>query len=209
MFNLTNKEERILKSLDTPAKIQDFLNKIPTNFDYWKDTCMSPRRVLRENKCHCIEGAFLAALALKLQGKKPLIMHFETIQSDEDHVIAVFREKGKWGAISKTNHSFLRYREPVYNSIRELAMSFFHEYTDKKRDKTMRSYSEPIDLSVFNKSNWATDENDLWYIDDYIDTVKHHPVLTKEQIKNLRKADKIEVMLWKIREWERGRGKVH
>jgi len=209
MFNLTSKEERILKSLDTPAKIQDFLDKIPINFDYKKDTCMSPRQVLKKWKCHCIEGAFLAALALRFQGKKPLIMHFETIPSDEDHVIALFREKGKWGAISKTNHSYLRYREPVYNSIRELAMSFFHEYTDKKRNKTLRSYSVPIDLSVFNKNNWATDENDLWHIDEYIDTVKHYPVLTKEQIKNLRKADKIEVKLWKIREWERGKGRVN
>lgn len=203
MYNLTNKEERILRKLDTPKKIQDFLNKIPINFDYDKDTCMSPRRVLRERKCHCIEGAFLAALALKLHGKKPLIMHFSTTPADEDHIITLFKEKGKWGAISKTNHAFLRYREPIYRSIRELAISFFHEYTDKKGNKSLRSYSIPIDLSRFDNCGWMTDENDLWYIDDYIDTVKHIPVLSKKQIKSMRRADKIELNVWKFPEWKK------
>ena len=134
MFDLTKKEEKIIKSLDTPAKIQSFLNNIPTNFDYWTDTFMSPRRILRENKCHCIEGAVFAAFALRFQGKKPLILHFKTTEDDEEHVIAVFKEDGRWGAISKTNHVFLRYREPIYNSIRELVMSFFNEYFDKKKN---------------------------------------------------------------------------
>lgn len=208
MFNLTEEEEKIIKKLDTPAKIQTFLNKIPINFDYCEDTCMSPRMVLRNWKCHCIEGAILAAFALRFHGKKPLIIHFKTTRDDEDHIIAVFKEHGKWGAISKTNHPILRYREPVYNSIRELAMSFFHEYFDKKRKKSLRSYTMPINLARFDKKGWVTSEKDLWYVDNYIDRIKHIQVLTRKQINNLRKADKVEDKIWGIREWERGSGSL-
>ncbi len=202
MFNLTEKEEKILRELDTPSKIQDFLNKIPINFDYKKDTCMSPRQVLRKWKCHCIEGAFLAALALRMHGYKPLIVHLKANKDDYDHVIAVFKEVGKWGAITKTNHGVLRYREPVYNSVRELVMSFFHEYFNDKGKKTLRSYSVSVDLSRFDKKNWAIDEKDLWYIDSYLDKAKHFPILTKKQIKNLRKADKIEIEIGKVAEYK-------
>jgi len=203
MFNLTEKEEKILMELDTPAKIQDFLNKIPINFDYNKDTCMSPRRVLKKWKCHCIEGAIFAALALQMHGYKPLIVHIKASRDDYDHVIAVFKESGKWGAITKTNHGVLRYREPVYESIRELVMSYFHEYFNNKGKKALRSYSVPVDLSRFDRKNWATDEKDLWYIDSYLDKAKHFPILTRKQIKNLRKADKIEFEIGKVTEYKR------
>lgn len=208
MFNLTKKEEEIFRSLNTPAKIQDFLNKIPINFDYNKDTCMSPRMVLKKWKCHCIEGAIFAALALRMQGYKPLIVHLEASKDDYDHVIAVFKEFGKWGAITKTNHGVLRYREPAYKSIRELAMSYFHEYFNNKGKKALRSYSLPVNLSRFDKKNWAIDEKDLWYIDHYLDKVKHFPILTKKQIKNLRKADKIEIKIGKITEYKQGKKKI-
>lgn len=223
MYNLNKKEEKIFKGLKNPAEIQDFLNKIPINFDYNKDTCMSPRQVLKKNKCHCIEGAIFAALALRFQGRKPLIVHMEASKDDYDHVIAVFQEpknsskirnfgsrkskdflgKGKWGAITKTNHGVLRYREPVYESIRELVMSYFHEYFNNKGKKALRSYSVPVDLSRFDKKNWMTSEKDLWYIDSYLDKVKHFPILTRKQIKNLRKADKIEIEIGKITEYKR------
>ncbi len=205
MLNLTKKEEKIFRELNTPAEIQDFLNKIPINFDYNKDTCMSPRMVLKKWKCHCIEGAIFAALALRMQGYKPLIVHLKSSRDDYDHVIAVFKESGKWGAITKTNHGVLRYREPVYESIRELAMSYFHEYFNNKGKKALRSYSVPVDLSRFDKKNWATDEKDLWYIDSYLDKVKHFPILTRKQIKNLRKADKIEIEIGKVTEYKRGK----
>ena len=208
MFNLTKEEENILRNIDTPVKIQTFLNKIPVNFDYRKDTCMSPRMVLKRWRCHCIEGAIFAALALKFHGRKPLIMHFKTTENDEDHVVAIFKENEKFGAISKTNHIVLRYREPIYNSLRELAMSFFHEYTDKNGDKSLRSYSELLDLSIFDKKGWMIDEKDLWYIDKYLDKIKHHDILTRSQIKGLRKADKIERKIWDLVEWKRGKGKV-
>jgi len=201
---LAKKSKDILKKLDTPEKIQDFLNKIPMNFDYRKDTCMSPRMVLRKNKCHCIEGAVLAALCLKLNGKPPLILDLEANKKDYDHVIAVFREEGRWGAISKTNHSVLRYRDPIYNSIRELVMSYFHEYTDKKGRKNLRKYSLPVNLGKFDKKNWATSEKDIWFIPEYLVKVRHYDLISKKQRLNLRKADKIEIDKDKLVEWRMG-----
>lgn len=205
MFDLTKKEEKILRKLNTPKKIQDFLNKIPINFDYKKDTCMSPRQVLKKNKCHCIEGAILAALALRLQGRKPLVVDLTATDDDFDHVIAVFSEgKGNkkfWGAISKTNHGVLRYREPVYKTIRELVMSYFHEYFDDKGRKNLRSFSNPVDLSRFDYLNWITSEEDVWFIPDFLIKTKHHKILTRKQIHNLRKADKIEIEIGKITEY--------
>jgi hypothetical protein len=209
MYGLTEKEEKNFKSLKTPAQIQDFINKIPVNFDYHKDTCMSPRVVLRKNKCHCIEGAILAALALRFQGHPPLILHIKTIKEDYEHVIAVFKKNNFWGAISKTNHGVLRYREPIYRDIRELVMSYFHEYTDKKGRKTMRSYSLPVNLSKFDNKNWEIDEKDLWYIDNYLDKIKHFKIINRKQIKNLRKADKIEKKIGDIVEWKYRKGRIN
>src|SRR3989338_1352163 len=128
MFGLSKEELSILRKLNTPRKIQDFLNKVPINFEEEGETCHSPRTLLKKNKAHCVEGAMFAALALKLQGHKPLILDLATTKEDYDHVVAIFRENGCWGAISKTNHAVLRYREPVYRTIRELVMSYFHEY---------------------------------------------------------------------------------
>lgn len=203
MNNLTKKEVNLLKSLNTPKKIQDYLNKLEINFDYGKDTYRSPREVIRTGKCHCIEGATFAAFALSLNGYKPLLVHLKTTKHDYEHVIAVFKKNGKWGAITKTNHAVLRYREPVYNSIRELVMSFFHEYFLDSGKKTLRSYTMPVNLSRFDKKNWQTDEKDLWYIDSYLDKVKHYNILNKKQIADLRKADKVEIMAGKLVEWKR------
>ena len=208
MYNLSKKEEnltpkqlKILKKLNTPKKIQDFLNKIPINFEPEGDTCFSPRKVLREKRAHCIEGAFLAAFCLKLQGKKPLVVDLKTTKDDFEHVMAVFKKNKKWGAISKTNHAVLRYREPVYKDIRELVMSFFHEYFDNKGRKTLRSFSNPINLDRFG-TGWITSNENLWKIHDALDKVKHFPILNRKQIAGLRKADKIEIKAGKIIEWK-------
>lgn len=200
---------KILRTLNSPAKIQDFINKIPVNFEKdGKETCMSPLSVLKNKKCHCIEGAFLAAAAIwlnKIGAGKPLVVDLRGTSDDFDHVIAVFKIDGKWGAISKTNHAVLRYREPVYRDIRELVMSYFHEYTDDKNagKKTLREYSLPFDLSVFGK-DWIFSDDDLWHIHDYLDRVKHHKILTRRQEKNLRSADKIEIRAGEITEYKKG-----
>src|SRR3989338_3035877 len=183
MLEFTEKELAILEKLDTPQKIQSFIDEIPINFEEdGKDSCMSPRMVLRKRKAHCIEAAFLAAAALNLHGFKPFVVDMKGTENDCDHVIAVFQDKktGQWGAISKTNHPVLRYREPVYNDIRELVMSYFHEYSDSRGNKTLREYSMPIDLRVFGK-DWVTSSEDLWHIHDYLDRVKHFKILIKEQ----------------------------
>ncbi len=201
MQPLSASELRILKSLRTPTKIQDFLDTIPMNFEKHGETCMSPRSVLRERKAHCIEGAMLAAAALRLHGYKPLLVDMKATPKDFDHVIAVFQEGKHWGAISKTNHGVLRYREPIYASIRELVMSYFHEYTTDDGRKTLRSYSRPVNLSIFDHLDWLTDEDDVWHIPIYLDEAKHYPLLKPAQIKNLRKADPIERKIGKATEW--------
>ncbi|MBI4147456.1 hypothetical protein HY494_02275 [Candidatus Woesearchaeota archaeon] len=204
MFGFTENEVRVFKQLNTPKKIQDFLNKIPTNFEHDRETVLSPRMVLRENRAHCMEGAMFAAAALRFHRHKPLVVDLTSVKDDDDHVITVFKHKGHWGAISKTNHAVLRYREPIYRSIRELVMSFFHEYfTNGDGKKTLRSYSMPVDLSRFDSKGWMTAEEDVWYVPEYLFEVQHKPILSRSQIAFLRKADAIEIKAGKIVEWEK------
>lgn len=203
MFNIGKKELKILKGLNTPQKIQDFLNKMRFNFEERGETNLSPMAVLEKKTCHCIEGAALAALAFRLKGYPPLLVDLRANRIDLDHVIAVFKKDGKWGAISKTNHAVLRYREPIYKSVRELAMSYFHEYTDSKGRKNLRSYSRPVNLKIFDKRNWMTTKEDVDYLPKYMDKVKHFPVLSRKQIRNLRIAEKIEIKAGNIIEWKK------
>ncbi len=206
-FNLKKEELDCIKKLNTPAKIQDFINKLEINFedDGNGETCKSPSQVLRTKKAHCIEGAFLAAAILWINGLgKPIVVDLIGEEGDWDHVIALFKKNGKWGAISKTNHAVLRYREPVYKDVRELVMSYFHEYLDDHWGgrKTLRKYSDAINLSSFGKE-WVTANEDLWHIHDYIDSVKHHDILAKGQDRRLRKADDIEIRAGQLTEWKR------
>lgn len=202
MFGLGKKELKILKKLNTPVKIQNFLDKMKINFEEDGDSFYSPMTVLEKNVCHCMEGAALAALALRVNGLPPLVIDLTSSKDDFDHVVAVFKKDGKWGAISKTNHAVLRYREPIYNSIRELAMSYFHEYFDDQGKKNLRSYSAPVNLKRFDKRGWMTTKEPTDYIPEYLAEVKHFPILNRKQIRNLRKADKIEIEAGKIVEWK-------
>lgn len=201
----TPREEKILRSLSTPQKIQDFLEKIPANFEKSADTCLSPRRVLRERKAQCLEGAMLAAAALRFHGRLALLLDLTSAPHDDDHVVALFKERGFFGAISKTNHAVLRYREPIYRTMRELALSYFHEYFLDDGEKTMRSYAGPLDLKKFDKRGWMTAEEDLWYIRDWLFAVKHTPLLHRSQIRGLRKADMIERKAGKLLVWKKSR----
>jgi hypothetical protein len=155
MFNLTKSELKILRKLNTPIKIQDFLDTLPINFEKRGDTQMSPRKVLREKKAHCIEGALLAAAALWIAGEEPLLMDLKAMPHDDDHVVALYKINGLWGAISKTNHATVRFRDPIYRTVRELALSYFHEYfldKDSKKakagQKVLYSYSKPFNLET-------------------------------------------------------------
>ena len=202
MFGIAKDKLKILKRLNTPKKIQNFLDKMPINFEEDGDTFLSPLAVLEKNTCHCVEGAVLAALALRVNGWPPLLLDLEATDNDLDHVVAIFKQYGKWGAISKTNHAVLRFREPVYNSIRELAVSYFHEYFDDTGRKNLRNYSAPVNLVRFDKRGWMTSKEDIDYIPEYLTEIKHFPILNRKQIANLRRADKIEIEAGKILEWK-------
>lgn len=196
-------ELKIFRRLNTPRKIQDFLEKIPINFEKdKKDTCFSPRRVLRENKAHCIEGALFAAAALRLNGERPFLLDLKATNRDFDHVVALFRRRGLWGAISKTNHAVLRYREPIFRNVRELALSYFHEYFTDKGRKTLRSFSRPFDILRFAKPGWAISEKNLWYIAEALDKSPHFPILSKAAVAELRPADPIEIKAGKLTQWK-------
>lgn len=198
---LTPAEHSLFKKLNTPGKVQDFLDRLAINFD---DTHRSPRYVLKEKSAQCIEGALFAAAALAYHGRPPLLMDFQTIPEDEDHVIALFEEHGFWGAISKTNHSILRFRDAVYRDPRELAMTYFHEYFMHDGRKSMRAYSEPFDLRRFAPEEWVTAEGDLWWLDEAIDRSKHRsPLPPHLGFTRLRRVAKIETQGLSLVEWRK------
>jgi len=203
MLEFTGEEKIILKKLDTPAKIQDFLDSLPNNFEEYGETCMSPRRVLRERKAHCIEGAMLAAAALWYHGHQPLVMHFLTTPEDEDHVVAVFKKSGYFGATSKSNHATMRYRDAVYKNPRELAMSYFNEYYMYENGrKTMRGYTSPINMKKFG-SGWLTSEKELWDINNTLFDSPHRAIAPEKLLKSLRPADPIEIEAARITTWKK------
>jgi hypothetical protein len=203
MFNLSPAEENIFQKLSTPAKIQDFLNTLPYNFEVDGETCRSPRQVLQHKKAHCLEGAYLAAAVLWYHGHPPLLLDLRSTKQDLDHVVALFKKDGYWGAISKTNHAVLRYREPIYQSIRELAVSYFHEYFLDNGNKTLREYSRAFSLKQYGTS-WITSADDLWEIGADLDDSSHGSILPKGFVsKSLRKADEIEIKAGTLVEYDR------
>jgi len=185
MNNFTPAELRKLRSLKTPYGIQRLLDDMPYHLE---DTAWSPRRVLRENSSHCCEGAIFAAAALRVNGFPPLLLDFEA-DHDTDHVLAIYRVNGHWGAIAKSNYSGCRYREPVYRSLRELAMSYFNLYFNMRRERTLRTFSRPVNLSRFDRLHWMTTEEPVWFIVNYLFDIHHYKLLRPEMIKNLHRVD--------------------
>jgi len=195
-LGLTKAEARVLRRLRTPERIQAYVTALPTNFERKGDTCLSVRGVLREHKAHCIEAAFFAAGALALAGERPLLMDLQA-EGDADHVVALFRRDGCWGAISKSNHVWLRWRDPVYRSLRELAMTYFHEYVLDDR-KTLRTYSRAFDLSRFSPTLWVTNEDHCWEIGARLDDSRHYRLITKDQARRLTRRDATEQRAGKL-----------
>jgi hypothetical protein len=193
-------EFAVLRKLNTPKKIQDFLDTIPANKEKRVESCTSPLVTLRRNRAHCMEGALVAALALWMQGEPPLILDLKSARTDVDHLVTLFRQDGYWGGITKTNHCVLRYREPIYRDVRELAMSFFHEYFLNDGRKTLRKYSRPFDMRTWN-DDWITARDDLWQLQNAIDDSPHYPLITRRQIATLRRANEIEIRAGKLNEW--------
>ncbi len=198
---LNERELATLRRLDTPAKIQAFLNRVPINHEHDGETVLSVREVLRQRRAHCIEGAFVAACALWLQGEPPLVMHMDCDPSDYPHVIALYRRDGCWGAISKTNGSRLRFRDPVYRSLRELALSYFHEYANRRGEKTLRSYSGAFDLRRLHPALWVTNPESCWEAHDRLEALRHHPLLTGAQVRRLARCDPFERRVGKLEQY--------
>jgi hypothetical protein len=198
-LGLSPGHSRKLARLTAAEAIQDFLATIPINFEPDGDSCWSVAEALRRNVAHCIEGAFVAACALWLNGQRPLLMDLRAY-GDDDHVVTLYRRGRSWGAISKSNHIWLRWRDPVYRSPRELAMSYFHEYVSGPT-KSLRDYSRPFDLSRFDPEMWVTRKEGCWEIAAALDDSPHHTLITRAQSGRLRDRDPIELEAGKILEY--------
>jgi len=189
-WGLTRAEIRELRRLHSPLRVQQFLDGLPYNYDSSPHTCFSPRLVLRHGRAHCLEGALLAAAAFRMAGRPPLLVDLATVR-DDDHVLAVFREAGGWGAVAKSSYAGLRYRDPVYRTLRELVMSYFPDYYNLEGEKTLRAYSRPVNLSRFDHLGWMCSEDDVWYIAEHLAGIPHIRLLSPEQIRRLAPMDPV------------------
>jgi hypothetical protein len=189
IWDFSKEERRVFAELSKPEKIQAFLDQeIRYNTEPNGPSCRSPRRVLRDGVAHCMEGALFAAASLRHHGYPPLILDLEAVR-DDDHILALYKESGHWGAIAKSNYSGLRFREPVYRTLRELVMTYFEHYFNHAREKTLRRYSNPVNLVRFDDLEWITTEKDLWEIGDYLCKIPHRKILAPDQIRRLRLVD--------------------
>jgi hypothetical protein len=190
-----------LRKLTSPARIQDFIDTIPFNFEKSGETCRSPAQVLLKKCSHCLEGALLACTALTFLGERPLLMHLKVSRGDDSHAVALFKRNGYWGAISQTNHAVLGYRDPVYKTLRELALSYFHEYfLYSSGKKTLLAYSKPFSLKQYR--NWMTRTDNLWDIADALARSPHLLLVSKEQRKTLRNAKAFERQVVNTTRWK-------
>jgi hypothetical protein len=186
-FGLTRREAGFLRGLKPAWRIQRFLDSI--DYDVKGEGCRSPRRVLRDRMAQCMDGALFAAAALRLQGHPPLLVDLEGVW-DTDHVLAVFRERGRWGSVARSNYSGLRFREPIHRTIRDLVTTYVEAYFNLRRQKTLRRYSRPVGLARFDRRGWMTAEENLWYVPEYLVGVRHYRLLTAAQEKALGPVDR-------------------
>ena len=187
MHSLTRSELRFLRSLNSPAKIQNFLTKIPYHL---AGTAWSPRLVMRHRSAHCLEGAIFAAAAFRVNGEPPLLLDLEAV-NDTDHVLAPFRDRRSkaWGAVALSNFTGLRFRAPVYRSLRELALSYFNDYVNLRGEPTLRNFSQPVNLSRFDGQRWMTNEKNVWFIAEHLCEIPHTPLLTPAMARALPRVD--------------------
>jgi hypothetical protein len=185
-FGLTPQNVRTLRALKTPKRIQQFVDGLTYQY---ADTAGSPQRTLRERKGHCLEGALVAAAALRLHGHPPLLMDLEAVH-DDDHVLAIYRERGLWGSIAKSNFAGLRSRKPVYRTLRELAMSYFEHYYNLRGEHTLRAYSRPVNLARLDGKHWMTSEEDVWCVPELLIAARHYPVAPDKVVRALPRLDR-------------------
>lgn len=202
-LGLSPGEYAVLKRLSSPERVQAYLNATPINHEIGGETVLSVREVIRQRRAHCIEGAMFAACALWVNGDPPLVMHLDCHESDYPHVIALFRRHGAWGAISKTNGAPLRYRDPIYRSLREIALSYFHEYSNRRGHKTLRSYSVSFDLRRIDPEEWITNTRSCWVAHDRLVAIRHFALITPRQERLLARRDAFELRASKLVEYPR------
>lgn len=188
MFGLTRDETATLRRLGTPEKVQAYLDALDYNTEPDGETVRSPRRVIRDRTAHCAEGAFLAAAAFRMAGRPPLLVDLEAVR-DDDHVLAVYRERGLWGAVAISKFAGLRYRAPVYRTIRELALSYFEHYYNWDGERTLRAYSRPVSLARFDRIGWMIAEQDLWPVVEYLAALRHTPLIPPASARRLPRLD--------------------
>lgn len=189
MYGLTRAEVALLRRLSTPDKVQRYLDGLTYNLEKGGDTVRSPRRVMRDRTAHCAEGAFFAAAAFRVNGHAPLIVDLEA-DNDDDHVLAVYRDRGLWGSVATSKFSGLRFRAPVYRTIRELVMSYFEDYFNWDGDRTLRAYSRPLSLARFDRINWMTAEKDLWPVVEWLAVAHHTPLVGRGVAMRLPRVDR-------------------
>ena len=185
-FGLTPQNVRTLRALKTPKRIQQFVDGLTYQY---ADTAGSPQRTLMERKGHCLEGALVAAAALRLHGHPPLLMDLEAVH-DDDHVLAIYRERGLWGSIAKSNFAGLRSRKPVYRTLRELAMSYFEHYYNLRGEHTLRAYSRPVNLARLDGKQWMTSEEDVWCVPELLIAARHFPIAPDKVMRALPRLDR-------------------
>jgi len=185
-FGLSPANFRTLRALKTPVQIQRFLDALTYQY---ADTAWSPRRALRERKGHCLEGALLAAAALRIHGHPPLLMDLESVR-DDDHVIALYRERGLWGGIAKSNYAGLRFRAPIYRTLRELALSYFENYYNLRGERTLRAYSQAVNLTRLDAQHWMTAEEDVWCVAELLIAARHYPLFPDKVARSLPHLDR-------------------
>jgi len=198
---LTPAERRLFARLDTPQKIQVFLDRLPANFEPDGDTVMSPRRLLKQRVAHCAEAAVFAAAVLMFHGKRAWLLDLRSLPRDQDHIVTLFRERGLWGALSKTNHAILRWRDPIYRSPRELAMSYAHEYCLPGGKKSLLEFSRPFPLTRYPPKRWLIADEDLDWLMEALDDSPHVPVAPPRALRKRRRTAKIELRAQEVVEW--------
>jgi hypothetical protein len=185
-FGLSRESVRTLRSLNTPARIQKFLDGMTYQY---ANTAWSPQRALREREGHCLEGALVAAAALRAHGRPPLLMDLEAVR-DDDHVVALYRERGLWGGIAKSNFAGLRFRAPVYRTLRELALSYFEQYYNLRGERTLRAFSMPVNLKRLDAEGWMTSEDDVWCVTELLIAARHFPLFPDKVARDLPRLDR-------------------
>ena len=200
---LTPAETRLFARLDSPQKIQTYIDRLPANFEPDGDTLMSPRRMMKARVAHCAEGAMFAAAVLAYHNHDAWLMDIRSLPSDHDHVITLFKQRGLWGAISKTNHAILRWRDPIYRTPRELAMSYAHEYCLPGGKKSMLEFSRPFSLTRFAPKRWVIAEEELHWLMDKLDEAPHVPVAPPAALRARRRSSPIELKAQDVVEWMR------